>query len=59
MKRRSAIRNIAIITAGAALLPGCTNSNTAAIPLKNISVSSKEQNMLAELCEVILPKTHR
>ncbi len=57
MKRRVAIRNIAIITAGAAFLPACNSSDTVGIPLKNISVSAKEQNMLAQLAEVILPKT--
>lgn len=57
MKRRTAIRNIAIITAGAAFLPACKNAGTTGIPLKNISVSSKQQDMLAELCETIIPKT--
>ena len=57
MKRRTAIRNIAIITAGAVFLPGCNSSDVAAIPLKHISIGRKDQNMLAELCELILPKT--
>ena len=57
MKRRTAIRNLVIISAGTAFLPGCNNSGIAAIPLKNIEVSNKEQNMLAQLCETIIPKT--
>jgi len=57
MKRRTAIRNIAIITAGAVFLPACNNTDTIAIPLKKISVSAKEQDMLAQLAEAILPKT--
>ncbi len=58
MQRRTAIRNIAIITAGAAFLPACNNADsTPGIKLKNISVTGKEQNMLAELAETILPKT--
>jgi Gluconate 2-dehydrogenase subunit 3 len=58
MKRRSAIKNIAVIAFGAAILPACNSSeNSSGIKLKNISVSSKEQEMLAELAEAILPKT--
>ncbi len=57
MKRRTAIRNIAIITAGAVFLPACNNTDTVAIPLKKIVVSAKEQDMLAQLAETILPKT--
>ena len=57
MKRRTAIRNLVIISAGAAFLPACNNYDVAAITLKKISVSSKQQNMLAQLCETIIPKT--
>ena len=55
MKRRTAIRNLVIISAGTAFLPACNNYDVAAIPLKNISVSNKQQNMLAQLCETIIP----
>ena len=57
MRRRTAIRNIAIITAGAAFLPACRNAGTPGIALKNISVSGQGQHMLAELAEAIIPKT--
>ena len=59
MKRRTAIRNFAIIAAGAAFLPACNNPDVGTattIKLKNITVSGLEQNMLAQLAETILNK---
>jgi hypothetical protein len=58
MKRRTAIRNIAIISAGAVLLPACKHQDKASIPLKNISLSGSQEEMLAELCESVIPKTN-
>jgi hypothetical protein len=58
MNRRTVIKNITLIAAGAAFLPACNNNDVETTPLKNISVSSKEQQMLAELAETILPKTN-
>ena len=40
MKRRTAIRNVVIISAGAGLLPSCMQDSKSSIPLKNISVSA-------------------
>ncbi|MES1217588.1 MAG: gluconate 2-dehydrogenase subunit 3 family protein [Bacteroidota bacterium] len=57
MNRRSAIRNVVIISAGASLLPSCIQKHDAGFPLKNISVSGSQQDMLAELAETIIPKT--
>ena len=57
MNRRTAIRNVVIVSAGAGLLPACMQENKNSIPLKNISVSASYQDMLAELCESIIPKT--
>jgi hypothetical protein len=57
MQRRTAIRNLAIISAGVVFLPSCRNTDQAGMALKNISVSSKQQDMLAELTETIIPKT--
>jgi hypothetical protein len=57
MNRRSAIRNVVIISAGAGLLPACVQESKSSIPLKNISVSASYQDMLAELAESIIPKT--
>lgn len=58
MNRRLAIRNAVFFSAGVALLPACLQNEQAVFPLKNISVSSSEQGMLAELAEAILPKTN-
>ncbi len=57
MNRRTAIRNVIIMSAGAGLLPGCMNNDKSSIPLKNISVSGSQEQMLAELTDAIIPKT--
>jgi hypothetical protein len=57
MNRRTAIRNVVIISAGAGLLPSCLNDDKSVIPLKNISVTGSQTKMLAELTETIIPKT--
>lgn len=59
MKRRAAIRNVFFFSAGAALLPSCVQQDegNASIALKNIQVSGKQEKLLAELSEFILPAT--
>jgi Gluconate 2-dehydrogenase subunit 3 len=57
MNRRTAIRNVLIISAGARLLPSCVNEDKSAIALKNISLSGSQERMLAELTEAIIPAT--
>ena len=57
MNRRTAIRNVVIISAGAGLLPSCMNNDTTVIPLKNIPVTGSQVKILAELTEAIIPKT--
>jgi Gluconate 2-dehydrogenase subunit 3 len=58
MNRRTAIRNVIIISAGAGLLPSCMQPDKAiSIPLKNISLKGSQEEMLAELAETIIPKT--
>jgi hypothetical protein len=57
MNRRTAIRNVVIISAGAGLLPSCMRDDKSSIPLKNISVTGSQEKMLAELTEAIIPKT--
>ena len=57
MNRRSAIRNVVIISAGAGLLPSCTQEDKSSIPLKNISFTRSQEEMLIELTEAIIPKT--
>lgn len=57
MNRRSAIRNVIVISAGAALLPACAADEQKAITLKNISLTGSQEKVLSALTESILPKT--
>ena len=57
MNRRTAIRNVVIISAGAGLLPSCMSDDKSLIALKNISVTGSQEKMLAQLTESIIPKT--
>ena len=58
MNRRTAVRNIVIISAGASFIPACTSSTgEASIHLKNIPLSGSQENMLAALTETIVPRT--
>lgn len=58
MNRRTAIRNVAIFTAGAVLLPSCVHPDKPSIALRNIPLTAAQENMLAELTETIIPKTN-
>jgi hypothetical protein len=55
MKRRTAIRNVVLISAGAAFLQSCQDKAT--IALKYIPLTGSEQDLLNELTEAIIPKT--
>jgi Gluconate 2-dehydrogenase subunit 3 len=57
MNRRTAIRNVIIITAGAGLLPSCVGDDKSSMVLKNISITGSQEKMLAALSEAIIPKT--
>jgi hypothetical protein len=57
MNRRTAIRNVVLLSAGATLLPSCHHEDKISLPLKNISLSGSQEKMLAELSETIFPKT--
>ena len=57
MNRRTAIRNVIIISAGAAVLPSCKNTGESSFYLKYIRVTASQEKMLAELAETIIPKT--
>ncbi len=46
-----------IISAGAVVFPGCRNTDTPVIALKNISLKGSQQEMLAQLTETIIPST--
>jgi Gluconate 2-dehydrogenase subunit 3 len=55
MKRRTAIRNVILVSAGAAFLNACQDK--ASTTLKHIPLTGSEEEMLSELTETILPKT--
>lgn len=57
MNRRTAIRNVVIISAGAGLLPACIQESKGTIPLKSISVTAAQEKMLEALTESIIPAT--
>ena len=57
MNRRTAIRNVIIISAAAGLLPSCVGDDKGSIVLKNISITGSQERMLAALCEAIIPRT--
>jgi len=56
MKRRAAIRNVILVSAGAALLYSC-KEKAATITLKHIPLTGAEEELLTELTETIIPKT--
>jgi Gluconate 2-dehydrogenase subunit 3 len=57
MNRRTAIRNVIVISAGAGLLPSCAGDDKSSIVFKNISITGSQEKMLAALTEAIIPKT--
>lgn len=58
MKRRSAIRHLAVIAGGIALLPSCIGSGeSASIQLSQITISSEQEKLLAEIAGTLIPET--
>lgn len=58
MDRRLAIKQVLIIAGGMALLPSCLReAGKASIQLKNLDIDLDHEKILAEICEMIIPKT--
>ncbi|HTF19844.1 MAG TPA: gluconate 2-dehydrogenase subunit 3 family protein [Chryseolinea sp.] len=59
MNRRIALKQLGLITAGAALLPACAKeaAKATSIALKNIQVSGGQEVVLAEIAETLIPAT--
>ena len=58
MQRRTLLKQLVYVTGGIILLPSCLHEKTkASILLKQISVNGSEENLLAELCDTIIPAT--
>lgn len=56
MDRRTAIRNLALVIGGAALLPSCTEHNPVA-HFKHFDIASDQQKLITDMAETIIPKT--
>lgn len=56
MDRRTAIRNLALVIGGAALLPSCTEHNPVA-HFKHFDINSDQQTLITDMAETIIPKT--
>ena len=58
MNRRIWIKQMAVAGGGLLLLPACRNDDGAvSVTLKNITVTAKEEMLLAEIVEAIIPAT--
>ncbi len=58
MNRRTTLKSLLAISAGAALLPSCLQEkDSSSIALKNIKISAADENVLAGLSNAIIPAT--
>ncbi|MDB5138054.1 MAG: gluconate 2-dehydrogenase subunit 3 family protein [Mucilaginibacter sp.] len=57
MNRRTAIRNLALVIGGAALLPACTEHNPI-VHYKHFDISLDQQTLITDMAETIIPKTN-
>jgi hypothetical protein len=58
LNRRSAIKQFLFVSAGMALIPSCLQDKSKpVVELKNFTISSDQESLLAELSESIIPKT--
>ena len=57
VSRRTAIKQVLLVSAGIALLPSCLRKSPASVVLKNVTIDGDDEQMLAELSATILPTT--
>jgi hypothetical protein len=58
MDRRSALKQMAIAAGGIALLPSCNfGPERVAVALNNLQLDVKQQDLLARICEIIIPSS--
>ncbi len=58
MQRRTALKNLLILTAGTVVIPACVHRpSEASIPLRHIKISGDDEQRLAQMSEAIIPKT--
>ena len=59
MNRRTALKNCFIVSAGVALIPACMQEKSkSSLLLKNIKISSEQEQLMADLSETIIPTTN-
>lgn len=59
MNRRLAIKQVLIFAGGMALLPSCLREEgKVSIQLQHLDISATQEKLLAEIAELILPKTN-
>ena len=58
MQRRTALKNLLLVAGGTMLLPSCVhNDKKVSVPLDNLKISADEEELLAQICETIIPAT--
>jgi hypothetical protein len=57
VSRRTAIKQVLLVSAGIALLPSCLRKSPASVVLKNVAIDSDDEHMLSELSATILPSS--
>lgn len=58
MDRRTAVRNMLIVAGGMVFIPSCLrDEGGASIELNRINISAKQEDLLADLVEALIPKT--
>lgn len=58
MERRSVIRYLLTVSGGMILFPSCLNgSGKASIKLRNLDINSDQENLMAEIAQMLIPKT--
>lgn len=58
MDRRTVLKNLALVIGGATLLPACIKgSGGNYITLKHLNFNNDQENLVADICETIIPKT--
>lgn len=60
ISRRTALKQFLVIAGGVMVLPSCMqqDNSKASITLKNLDVTGKQEQLLAELAETIIPATN-
>ena len=58
MDRRTVIKNLALLIAGATVLPSCVgNGSKPNIHLNHLSITAEQEKLISDVCETIIPKT--